>query len=185
MPRPIPHPKCLSRRSALRRAQGRSRRTSWRLADRADAIWTECRAGVVMAPKPVWPRDENQTAFTLTQLGLSKSKRLLSQAWFRHRSCPGKGRGRRCRLLKPRRGSPSPPSGFGAPPCAISHRSVPLDQFIKAVSDPTSARARRSAWVAGTALTVRLPTDQASLAVISKKVVQSIRQGFLLERVWP
>jgi hypothetical protein len=26
------------------------------------------------------------------------------------------------------RGSPSPPSGFGAPPCATSHRSVLLDQ---------------------------------------------------------
>jgi hypothetical protein len=45
-----------------------------------------------------------------------------------------------------------------------SHRSVTLDQVHRGGSDPTPARARRSAWAAGTALTVRLPTDQASQA---------------------
>jgi hypothetical protein len=87
------------------------------------------------SPNPVWPRDENQTTFTLTHMGLPKSERLLSQqAGFRHRSCTGKGRGggRRCRLLKPHWGSPSPPSGFGAPPCATSHqRSASIDEVYQ------------------------------------------------------
>jgi hypothetical protein len=39
---------------------------------------------------------------------------------------------------KPRRGSPSPPSGFGAPPCATSHRSVCSIRFMNAISDPIS-----------------------------------------------
>jgi len=137
------------------------------LLDDPQGLWALL-AGSLSIVAFVWPRCSVANAIILLllyRLMTSAGERRLLLEAFRHGSCSpsdrGVGAGAGCSgrigvLLLPRQ-------AFERRPMLPLHRSAPLDQFIKAVSDPTSARARRSAWAAGTALTVRPPTDQASL----------------------